>query len=409
MKSMMRAACIAAMVAALTAYAQDEDFGFDDVGGEAAGSSEEAAPEEGGEAPASSAGGVGAALEGAAKPTGRLFTPLPFCSMLEGTGEVKKPGGNWEKVEEGRFYPLGSLFRTTDGSSRMAIQFGGKVRGSIALSDSTGGKRDVDAPTVELRYGPACFGTIPQPIGAEKREISLHSGIVTVKMPSAMPDGSFTVATPGFTVYNPKGESRYYYERTNDGEVAVVRCVTRSLAIKGRHFDIPELKVANELKIRTSQDQLFTGLYGKSGDCAVMLDQGQRKVIKDFRTGESEIVSKPLTWKLTPKTAVRIYRAQPALATDMSVTIMTFNANGSMANRCAFTENHPEINSGELVLAREKSKDQAKRVAEDAAAAETVDVDDIDDGEEAAAADDGGEADAAPAGGDDSGDDDMDF
>lgn len=406
MKSMMRAACIAAMVAALTAYAQDEDFDFDDVGGGAAESSEEAASVEGGEETAATETGAGAALA-APKPTGRLFTPLPFCSMLEGSGEVKKPGGNWEKVEEGRFYPLGSLFRTTDNASRMAIQFGGKVRGSIALSDSAG-KRDVDAPTVELRHGPACFGTIPQPIGAEKREISLHSGIVTVKMPAVMPDDSFTIATPGFTVYNPKGESRYFYERTNDGEVAVVRCVTRSLGIKGRHFDIPELKVANELKIRTSQDQLFTGLYGKSGDCAVKLDQGQRKVIKDFRTGESEIVSKPLIWKLTPKTAVRIYRAQPALATDMSVTIMTFNANGSMANRCAFTENHPEINSGELVLARDKSKDQAKRVAEDAAAAETVDVDDIDDGAEEAASDDGA-TEAAPAGGDDIGDDDMDF
>lgn len=399
MKSMMRAAGIAAMVAALTAFAQDEDFDFEGEGGEeAAASGEEAAG--GGETLAGEAG------EAPAKPAGRLFTPLPFCSMLEGSGEVKKPGGAWEKIEEGKFYPLGSLFRVSDANSRVGIQFGGKVRGSIALADAAT-KRDVDAPVVELRNGPACFGTVPQPIGAEKREISLHSGIVTVKIPAAMPDGAFTIATPGFTVLNPKGESRYYYERTTDGEVAVIRCVTRSLSIKGRHFEFPELKAANELKIRTSQDQLFTGLYGNSGDCPVKLDQGQRKVVKDFRTGESEIVSKPLLWKLSPKTAVRIYRAKPALAADMSVTIMTFTANGTMANRCAFTENHPEINSGELVLARDKSAgDQAKRVAEDAAAVETVDVEDIEDEAETSS---GGESDSS--GGDDtsSSDDDMDF
>lgn len=404
MKSMMRAALIAATVAALTAFAQDEFFDSDDVGASGADSSEGAEMSEDGgeEAAAGEVGGGEAAAPARGK---RLFTPLPFCSLLEGVGEVKKPGGAWESVSEGKFYPLGSMFRTTDKSSRMVIQFGGTFAGAIDPA-----AKESDAPKVEIRYGAACFGTIPQPIGSTKREISLQSGIITVKMPGNMPEGSFSISAPGFTAVNPKGESRYYYEKTADGEVAVVRCVTRSLSVKGRHFEFPELKAANEFKIRTSQDQLFTGLYGKSGDCAVRLDQGQKKVIKDFRTGESEIVSKPLVWKLTPKTAVRIYRAKPDLAKDMSVTVMTFNANGTMCNRCAFTENRPEINTGELVLAPAKADNQAKRVAEEAAATETVDVDvEDDDG----AGEDAGDSGAGDSGTGDSGGgdemDDMDF
>ncbi|MBR6157313.1 MAG: hypothetical protein IKQ27_10165, partial [Lachnospiraceae bacterium] len=75
------------------------------------------------------------------------------------------------------------------------------------------------------------------------------------------------------------------YRRTGDGDEAVVRCVTGTMAMKGRHFSIEKMSAANELKVRTSHDNLFTGLFGNSGDIVVKLDQGMVSV-QDFETKE---------------------------------------------------------------------------------------------------------------------------
>ena len=154
---------------------------------------------------------------------------------------------------------------------------------------------------------------------------------------------------PGFSVYNPAGRSRYTYKTMDDGEgdEALVRCVTQTMSIKGRHFDITGMKAANELRIRTSKDNLFTALYGKSGDIAVKLDQG-RIFVKDFATGKVNQEDKFLDWRLSPETVVRIHRALPAIGERMSVTVMTFDSHGELKNRCAFAEGLAEVNSGEL-------------------------------------------------------------
>ena len=48
----------------------------------------------------------------ASAPISELFTTLPFCRELSGTAQVMKPGASeWIAVEDGRFYPLGSVFK----------------------------------------------------------------------------------------------------------------------------------------------------------------------------------------------------------------------------------------------------------------------------------------------------------
>lgn len=58
----------------------------------------------------------------------KAFTTLPFCRRIEGQVSVRKPGGEWESAEEGRFYPFGSSYRAEKGGT-LDLAFGS---GSIA-------------------------------------------------------------------------------------------------------------------------------------------------------------------------------------------------------------------------------------------------------------------------------------
>jgi hypothetical protein len=349
MKTLLRFLAMAAVVAGFQLFAQDDVSDVKDTGLVE------------GNAPASE-GEETAGSEGELAPPGadhKHFHTLPSCSRLEGLGDVLRPGArDWAPIEEGMHYPLGTAFRTVGKDSRLKIAFG----------------RDSFVYIV----GEASFGTRSQPVGEKSRAITLRSGVITLRLPRNMPEGLFSVSAPGFTVVNPAGDSRYRYSKTGDGDEATVRCVTGTLGIKGRHFEILSMRAANEVKIRTSQDALFTGIYGTRGTYSSKLEQGLA-LIKDVETGDSHTEAKFLEWKISPLTAVRIHRAVPNLGQNMAVTVMTFDAAGQLKNRCAFTENRFEINSGEIAPAAKGNNDAlAKKAAEaaktEAAAAETTEA-----------------------------------
>ena len=310
------------------------------------------------EAPAAEEGAP-AAADGEALPQkgdlSKLFYLLPYCRELDGKGEVRMPGASeWKAVEEGKYYPLGSEYRCIGASSKMTIRFG----------------PDSDVTVL----GASSFSTRIHPIREFKRAINLLGGTILVSLPNNLPADTFTVNAPGFSVYNPAGRSRYTYKTMDDGEgdEALVRCVTQTMSIKGRHFDITGMKAANELRIRTSKDNLFTALYGKSGDIAVKLDQG-RIFVKDFATGKVNQEDKFLDWRLSPETVVRIHRALPAIGERMSVTVMTFDSHGELKNRCAFAEGLAEVNSGELGPTSKKDMEELEKRA--ASLTDTIDAD----------------------------------
>ena len=310
----------------------------------------------------------------------KFFYTLPKAEKLEGSADVLKPGArDWEAAVEGRFYPLGSVFRTIGASTRFTVALG----------------RDCPVSIV----GEASFGTRGQGLGIKSRAILLKGGVVTVDLPRNLPEGLFFVDAPGFTVVNPAGKSTYRYAKTGDGDKATIRCVTGSLSIEGLHFKILSMRAANEVSIQTSQDALFTGIYGTRGDYICKLDQGTVK-IRDVETCESHTEQKFLEWKVSPQTAVRIQRAVPEIGENMAVTIMTFDAAGNLKNRCAFAENRFEVNSGELAPNDKNSQSELeKKAAEATAEATAVET----EATEAAPGDDGGDS----SGG--SSDDDLEF
>ncbi len=390
MKALMRTVVAATAVAAFVVMAQDDDFDFGDDGAEetVAGDADEAADDE------ADADGEGATDDEAAKPdkkgkeNAKTFFILPYCRTLEGSAEVLKPGATaWEPIHEGKFYPLGTAYRTLGPGDFIRVQFGPEIEVTIK--------------------GAASFGTRAQALDVKSRAITLLSGTVNVKLPRTAPEGLFEVLAPGFKAFNLAGESRYVYRQVGDGDEAVIRCVTDRVDVEGRHWTVARMRAADEIRVRTSADLLFTGLYGQSGDCNVKLDQG-RILVRDFETGENKEEDKFLDWKLSPQTAVRIHRALPAIGERMSVTVMTFDAAGELRNRCAFAEKLMEVNSGELgPVLNKDSADLAKRAAE---AAETTDGDveeEADDGESDAS--DDAAADDADGGADDADSGDLDF
>lgn len=282
-----------------------------------------------------------------------FFHVIPLAKKLEGTAEVRMPGSEeWRELEEGKHYPLGTAFRTGKSSS-LTVAFGRE-----AMVTVTNG----------------AFACKAQPLGENTRTVYLMDGEIRVKLSRKLPDGKFFVSAPGFTVSNLRGESRYRYRLTGDGDEATIKCVTDTLCVKGRHFEIPEMRAANKIGIRTSKDALFTALYGKGGDCLVKLDQGLVET-RDFDTNETKIVPKVLEWHLSPRTAVRIHRAKPAIGERLAVSVMTFNAEGNLKNRCTFGEGLYQLNTGEQgPLSKAEKAAIAKKAAQAAEAANASDT-----------------------------------
>ena len=275
------------------------------------------------------------------------FTALALCRSVEGEAEVCRPGGDWAAAEEGRFYPLGSSYRTgKDG--RLVVSFGGDSSATIADR--------------------AEFGTRAQPLGEKSRTVVLVRGLLSLKLADNLPEGAFFVTAPGFTVKNPAGESRYDYVDMGDGDKVTVRCVTGSLAVEGRHFSIPVMRSANEVVIRTSRDHLSTFLFGTSGDYVVKLDKDVRQREEFGDDGKMKLTESRefAEFHLSPATKVVINRSVPAVGERMSAFIMAFDAAGKpVGEGIRLCEGRAELNSGELV-AKEKvdSEELAKHAAE---------------------------------------------
>lgn len=274
------------------------------------------------------------------------FFTLPVCRRADGVAEVLKPGTHaWVKIEEGKFYPLGSSFRTAKGGS-LKLNFG--KESSVTIAD--GGS----------------FATKVQPLGTPSRTIVLTGGEVTVKLPVAMKAGMFSVTTAGFTAKDLAGESLYGYTVMSDGFDATVRCVTGTISVSGRHFEIPTMRAADAFRIRSSHDDLETVLYGTSGDYVMTLDRGllAKQDIDDDGQPKLVTTEEKLDWHLSVSTRVQINRAVPSIGERLSVTVMTFDSAGTMRNNYAFAEGRAEVNTGELVRKTGDASAGNKRAAE---------------------------------------------
>ena len=309
----------------------------------------------------------------------KAFFPLMRCVRAEGRVEILKPRATaWTAAREGRYYPFGSVVRALgEGAETPHAEFALGEKTSVVLNRA------------------ATFATREVEIGEAARALVLKGGRVTLKLPRVLGEGLFKVVAPAFSCENLAGESVFDYADTKDGDEAVVRCVTGTIAVKGDHYAIARMSAADQVRIRTTGDRLFTSIRGESGGCRVALDQGLGTQ-KNFETGEVKDVPKTLDFQLSPKCAVKIFRAKSAVGGGRSVSMMTFGASGDMLNRFAFAEGRSNVNSGELVISTKVPDAAASKGAKAAA----DDEDDEAETVEAVPAKDGkDEADAGPSDG----------
>ncbi len=298
----------------------------------------------------------------AAKPE-KAFYPLMRCVRAVGSVQVLRPRtAEWVDATEGRYYPLGSSVRvsgTADAAPLADFEFGEKSR--VVVTNV------------------AEFATREVELGAQTRVIDLKAGRIALNLSPKLGEGMFKVVAPAFCCENLAGESVFDYTKESDGDEAVVRCVTGKFKLTGAHYVFPEMLAANQVRIRTTGDLLFTSIRGESGVCKVLLNQGMGTE-KNFETGETKDVAKTLEFSLSPQCAVKIFRAKSAVGGRVSVSMMTFSPSGDMLNRFAFAEGRSNVNSGELVIPDkipevEKVKkdaaadDEEEEVVEDAPAA----------------------------------------
>ena len=294
-------------------------------------------------------------------PAERPFTALFKCARAEGAVQVLKPGASeWVAAEEGHFYPLGSALRTVPEA------------GSACLAEFAFG------PASSLKMtSPAEVATRPIEIGGATRTVELRSGRVQLNLPRTLKDGLFFVSAPFFTCSNLAGESQFDYQRLADGDEAVVRCVTGTMTLEGRHYRIARMAAANQVRIRSTGDDLYSWLRGESGDSKVELDQGM-VIEKNFETDEDKEVKRTLEFTLSPRCAVKIFRRRSPVGGNMLVSTMTIDATGEIKNRCAFAEGRANVNSGELVIAptavADLEKEKAKTASEETEEVEAVEA-----------------------------------
>ena len=289
------------------------------------------------------------------------FTALVRCARAKGVVLVLKPGASdWAAAEEGRYYPLGTSFRTAPEQDQPAsAEFAFGPMSYVRLT------------------GAAEVATKAIAIGDPARTVVLKSGRVMVNVPRTLKEGLFFVAAPYFTCSNLAGESLFDYKPLGDGDEVVVRCVTGSLALEGRHYKIPRMVAANQVRIRSTGDDLFSWLRGERGDSKVFLDQGLMTE-KNFETGEEKDVQKTYEFSLSPRCAVKIFRRRSPVGGNMLVSMMATDATGVIKTRCAYAEGRSNVNSGELVItpvvATNAEKEKAKAASEETEEVEAVEV-----------------------------------
>lgn len=289
------------------------------------------------------------------------FTALFKCVRVSGVAQVLKPGASeWTKAEEARFYPLGSAVRTVS-------EAGAPVSAEFSFGPEA---------TIKLE-GAAEAATRAIQIGESARTLELKSGRVLVNLPRTLKEGLFSVSAPYFTCSNLAGESRFDYQPLGDGDEVIVRCVTGTMTLEGRHYRIPRMAAANQVRIRSTGDDLFSWLRGESGDSKVVLDQGMTTE-KNFETGEEKDVQKTYEFALSPRCAIKIFRRRSPVGGNMLVSMMAIDASGEIKSRCAFAEGRSNVNSGELVIApvaaASAEKEKAKAASEDTEEVEAVEA-----------------------------------
>ena len=248
----------------------------------------------------------------------KLFESLVRILNIQGTCEVKNPDvGQFMPAQNNKAYPLGSAFRTAAGSTAFLV---------FSAQES-----------VQLLEGSEVVVGAPEKAPAA-RCIRLVNGKIKTTLRDNLPEGSFSVEAPNASCQNLAGRGEFTLSSDGTLETFQAATITGSSRVEGAQYLIPALRAANTVNIQTAPNRSLSRLTSVSGDFSIVLENGQET---------------PVTFGMSPKAVVKIWREVAPVGGRNIVSTLVVSPTGKARHRFAYVEGRPDMATGELIVAPE--------------------------------------------------------
>ena len=255
----------------------------------------------------------------------KLFEPLVRIMNIQGACEIKNPDvGKFVPAQNNKAYPLGSVVRTSPGSSAFLVF---SAQESAQLLDNT----EVIISAMEKN-----------PLA---RTLRLVSGKVKTSLRDNLPEGSFSIETPNANCKNVAGRGEFTLTSEATVETFQAATITGSALIEGPQYRIPALRAANTINIQTAHDRSLSRLTSVSGDFAMSLENG---------------TDTPVTYGMSPKAVVKIWRENAPVGGRPVISTLVVSPTGKAVHRFAYAEGRANLATGELIAAAQESEAKEK-------------------------------------------------
>lgn len=237
---------------------------------------------------------------------------------VQGSCEVNNPDTKqFVPAQNNKAYPLGTIVRTGVGGS-VSLVF--SAQESVQILEKT-----------EVSFAAAASNT-------NTRVVHLVSGKIKTNLRDNLPEGSFSIETLNTACKNVAGRADFSLTTEANYETFQVATITGVSLIQGPQFHIPALRAANTINIQTAQDRSLTRLTSVSGDFSVALDNGTET---------------PVTYGMSPKAVVKIWREKAAVGGRLIISTLVVSPTGKAHHRFAYADGRADLATGELITAQE--------------------------------------------------------
>ncbi|MDX9868266.1 MAG: hypothetical protein RBT78_10105 [Kiritimatiellia bacterium] len=278
-----------------------------------------------------------AVQEGGAAPA-KIFDPLVRMMNVLGVCEVKTPDAEgFAPARNNKYYPLGTVFRTGLGGSALLVF---SPQESVKLSADT--EVSVTAPEKN----------------PEARVLRFRGGAVKTSLRDNLQEGLFAIETPSTTCRNVAGRGEYTLACDATLETFQAATITGAARVEGAQYHIPALRAANTVNIQNAPDRTLTRLTSVSGDFPIVLENGTET---------------PVTFGMTPKAVVKIWRENAPVGGRPIISTLVVSPTGIARHRFVYAEGRPDLTTGELIVpADAELKEEALPVLLSGAAQESA-------------------------------------
>jgi len=248
------------------------------------------------------------------KPKEKIFDILARAVGPRGIAEVNNPDvGTFQPVQANKAYPLGSTFRTGP-NSVLAVNF--SYMDGVQLMENTEIIVQADGTNTAAR------------------SVTLVRGQLKTFMKDNMPEEMFSVTTPNARCKSLAGRAEITLGQKDGNEELLVATITGSLHLEGLQFSIPTLRAANTVNVLTATNRSLSRLISEKGDFKVVLSTGTEY---------------PVTYDLSPRAVIKIWREVAPLGGRTVVSTLVVGPSGTARHRFVYAVGRDALATGELV------------------------------------------------------------